>query len=213
MTLLGLGELVSTVTADQVVAVSRNTYRWVPWVQAVIPNGIDTDRFIPGERSGKPSVLFVGSYHWRKRGKLLADVFEAEVLPRIPEAELWMVCPDAPPRPAVQVLGRVSDEELVRLYGSAWAFCLPSRYEGFGIPYIEAMAAGTPIIATPNPGALEVTDNGRLGFVVEDDALGSTLIRVLNSPGLRRELAGAALSEVRRYNLTGIAQAYEAVYQ
>jgi phosphatidyl-myo-inositol alpha-mannosyltransferase len=212
MTLLGLGELVSTITADQVIAVSRNTYRWLPWVRSVIPNGVDMKRFVARKRSARPSVLFVGTYHWRKRGKLLMEIFEAEVRPRIPDAELWMVCPDAPPRPGIRVLGRVSDDELARLYGTAWAFCLPSSYEGFGIPYIEAMAAGTPVVATPNPGALEVTDGGRLGIVVGEAELGRALVDVLTSERLRNELSGRARAAVARYDIDDVTSAYEAVY-
>ena len=212
MTLLGVGEIVSTITADEVVAVSRSTYRWLPWVRVIIPNGVDLIRFSPGVRSTNPSILFVGTYYWRKRGKLLADVFEAEVLPRIPEAELWMVAPDAPERPSVRAFGRLSDEELANLYGSAWAFCLPSSYEGFGIPYVEAMAAGTPVIATPNPGALEVTDGGRLGLVVDEAALGSTLVRMLTSAEMRADLSARALAEVGRYSLERVVDEYEIVY-
>ena len=47
------------------------------------------------------------------------------------------------------MLGQVSDAELVDLYRSSWLFCLPSSYEGFGIPYAEAMANGCPVVATP----------------------------------------------------------------
>jgi glycosyltransferase involved in cell wall biosynthesis len=212
MTLLGFGELISMMTADQVIAVSRNTYRWLPWVRSVIPNGIDLDRFVARERSAGPSVLFVGTYHWRKRGKLLMDVFEAEVRPTIPDAELWMVCSDAPTRPGIRVLGRVSDDELARLYGTAWVFCLPSSYEGFGIPYIEAMAAGTPVVATPNPGALEVTDGGRLGIVVGETELGRALVDVLSSELLRDELSGQARAAIARYGIDDVISEYEAVY-
>ena len=65
-----------------------------------------------------------------------------------------MVTQDAPADPGagITVLGRLDDEELAREYRAAWVFCLPSSYEGFGIPYAEAMASGTPVVATPNPG-------------------------------------------------------------
>jgi glycosyltransferase involved in cell wall biosynthesis len=101
MTVLGLGELVSTVTpADQVVAVSQNTHRGLPWVQTVIPNGVDAERFAPAQRSEKPSSLLVGSYHWRRRGEFLADVSEGEVAPRLPEPSSgwWARTPHHGPR-------------------------------------------------------------------------------------------------------------------
>ena len=212
MLLLGLSEILASLVADQTIAVSEDTYRWLPWMHSVIPNGVDLTRFRPGERSPHPSLLFVGTYHRRKRGKLLVDAFEREILPALPESELWMVCDDAPPRPGVKVLGRVADDELADLYRRAWAFCLPSTYEGFGIPYIEAMASGCPVIATRNPGAVEVTRDGELGVLVEDGELGAAIVRVLKSANVREQLAMNGLRAVGRYDLHAVAAAYEAIY-
>ena len=192
MLLLGLSEVLATAVADESVAVSQNTRQWMPWVRCVIPNGVDLKRFQPGERSRNPSVLFVGTYLNRKRGKLLVEVFERDVLPRHPDAELWMVAEDAPSGVGVRVLGRVSEAELVELYQQAWVFCLPSTYEGFGIPYVEAMASGCPVVATSNPGSVEVTQNGRLGLLVADDDLGGALFRLLTYP-----MSGSGLQPMR----------------
>ena len=208
-----LCEMVATVVADEAVAVSRNTSRWRPWIRTVIPNGVDLTRFRPGVRSENPSVLFVGTYGLRKRGKLLTEVFEREVLPRFPEAELWMVSEDALARPAVKALGRVSDTELASLYRRAWVFCLPSTYEGFGIPYIEAMASGCPVVATPNPGAVEVTERGRFGVLVEDGALGHALVKLLGAADERDRLSRAARSHARKFDLLSVAAEYEALYR
>src|SRR5581483_8941283 len=121
----------------------------------------------------------VGTYKNRKRGHLLMEAFTRQIRPAVPEAELWMVCSDAPAAPGVTVHGRVSEKELAELYSRAWVFCLPSSYEGFGVPYIEAMASGTPVVATPNPGSLEVLDGGRCGVIVDPDELGDALIALL----------------------------------
>jgi len=213
MLLLGIAEILASLIADEAVAVSENTRRWLPWVRLVIPNGIDLRRFHPGgERSLHPSLLFVGTYHRRKRGKLLVEVFEREVLRVLPNAELWMVCEDAPQRPGVKVLGRVSDGELADLYRRAWVFCLPSTYEGFGIPYVEAMASGCPVVATRNPGAVEVTRNGRLGLIADDCQLGEVLAGLLASPADRDRLARDALASISRYDLGIVAAAYEDLY-
>lgn len=212
MLLLGLSEILASLVADQTVAVSENTRRWLPWVRPVIPNGVDLTRFRPGERSPHPSLLFVGTYHHRKRGKLLVDVFEREVLRALPDCELWMVCEDAPPRPGVKVVGRVTDDELRDLYGRAWAFCLPSTYEGFGIPYVEAMASGCPVVATRNAGAIEVTCDGKLGVLVEDDGIGPALVRILTSTAERERLTADGLRAAARYDLRAVAAAYEAIY-
>ena len=212
MALLGLTELLATAVADEAVVVSENSRRWMPWVRRVIPNGVDLSRFRPGERSENPSILFVGTYGRRKRGKLLADVFEREVVPRLPNAELWMVAEDAPPRRGVTVFGRIPDDELASLYGRAWLFCLPSSYEGFGIPYVEAMAAGCPVVATRNSGAVEVTRSGRHGVLVHDTSLGESLVSMLTSPGDRERFAYEGLRRARDFDLRRTVEAYEALY-
>jgi len=212
MVLLGFSEVLATAVADRSVAVSENARRWTPWVRSVIPNGVDLSLFRPGERSEHPSVLFVGTYGNRKRGKLLCEVFERDVLPRRPDAELWMVAEDAPPRPGVIVLGRVSESELVELYQRAWVFCLPSTYEGFGVPYIEAMASGCPVVATRNPGALEITEGGRYGIVADDERLGAVLLRLLGSSSERERLAELGSMRAERFDLREVASAYEALY-
>jgi glycosyltransferase involved in cell wall biosynthesis len=170
MAALGVTEVVSTIVADRTVAVSEATRRRYPWVRTVIPNGVDLARFTPGDKSPEPTVLFVGSYRHRKRGKLLMEVFRDEVRPQVPDAVLLMAAPDAPDAPGVVQLGRPPTDELAEHYRRAWVFCLPSTYEGFGIPYVEAMASGTAVVASPNPGAREVLRNGALGRVVRPAA-------------------------------------------
>ena len=89
-----------------------------------------------------------------------------------------MVTQDAPADvgPGVEVLGRLDDEALAEAYRRAWVFCLPSDYEGFGIPYAEALASGTPVVATPNVGARYVLDDGRAGVIVDLPELGRALV-------------------------------------
>jgi phosphatidylinositol alpha-mannosyltransferase len=212
MALLGLSEALASVVADKTVAVSRNSRVGMPWVTTIIPNGIDLSRFRPGERTAFPSILFVGTYGRRKRGKLVVDAFERDVRPVLPTCELWMVCEDAQPRPGVKVMGRVSNDELCDLYGRAWTFCLPSTYEGFGIPYIEAMASGCPIVATDNPGAMEITLKGQLGVIADVDRLGDSLVDLLLSPKERARLAEAGMIAVRDYDLQSVCSRYEAIY-
>ena len=190
-------ETAATIAADDAVAVSRNTQGWLPWVRTRIPNGVDLSRFSPGEKSANPTILFVGTYGQRKRGRLLADLFEREMLPLVPDAELWLVAEDAPARPGMKVFPRLPEAELQDLYRRAWVFCLPSTYEGFGIPYIEAMASGTAVVATRNAGAVEVTEDGRYGVVAEDDELAEALLHLIRSSSARERLAAEACDTCR----------------
>jgi glycosyltransferase involved in cell wall biosynthesis len=215
MIALGLSEVLASLAADTTVVVSPGTRRWVPWVRRVIPNGVDTRRFRPsGERSPQPTVLFVGTWRGRKRGAALADAFR-DVRRVIPDAELELVTEDAPtdPGPGVRVLGRLDDEALAAAYRRAWVFCLPSDYEGFGIPYAEALASGTPVVATPNVGARYVLDDGRAGAIVELADLAPTLAALLTDAGRRESMRVAGLARAREFALSSVVDRYEELYR
>lgn len=217
MLLLGFSEVLATAVADVTVAVSPSTRKWTPWVRRVIPNGVDTARFHPepARRALVPTVLFVGTWRNRKRGAALAAAFQAEVLPALPEARLEMVCRDVPddPGPGVVPLGELSDEDLVSAYQRAWVFSLPSTYEGFGIPYAEAMASGLPVVATPNVGARYVTDEGRAGVLVPLEKLGQALRDVLADAAARESLMQRSAARVEKFALTRVVEEYESIYR
>ncbi len=213
--MLGLAvcETTSTALCNVAVAVSENTRAYVPLVRAVIPNGVDLERFHPSEqKSDHPSILFVGTMHGRKRGEFLVQTFRERVLPVLPKAVLWAVCEEPVKGDGVHWFGKVPTEVLSELYRSAWVFCLPSSYEGFGVPYIEAMASGTAVVATPNRGAVEVLRRGTCGLVVADHRLGSALVQVLRNPALRRYLEAAGIRQSRKYGWDQVCAGYEMLY-
>ncbi|NNG40088.1 glycosyltransferase family 4 protein [Flexivirga sp. ID2601S] len=217
MLLLGGTELLASVVADRTVVVSPHTRRWTPWVRDVIPNGVDTERFRPdaAAKSAHPTILFVGTWRGRKRGAELTRIFAEQIRPAVPNAELLLVAQDAPDNlpEGVRVLGRLTDEELAAAYASAWVFCLPSSYEGFGIPYAEAMASGTPVVATPNVGARYVTEDGRSGTLAGLDDLGEALVAVLTDTPLRDRMTAAALERSRDFAMDTVLDAYEVLYR
>lgn len=208
-------ELVGAARATRAVGISRATLTHFPFVKAVIPQGVDTDVFRPGEdRSGAPSILFVGHrLHDRKRADLLLRAFGATVRPALPEAELWLVCDDAVEAPGVRCHANLPLDALAALYRRAWVFCLPSSYEGFGRPYIEAMASGTPVVATPNVGATEVLDHGRFGVLAAPDRLGQALLDLLRDAPRREALAQAGLARAQSFRWAVIVEQYEALYR
>ncbi len=211
MLYLGCTEAVSAVRTPEVVGISSASLRFFPWLKQVIPCGVDLDHFRPidgVEKEQDPTILFVGTYLRRKRGKLLHEAFTNYVLPRVPSAQLWMVCSDAPPGKNIQVLGRLSDDELADRYRRAWVFALPSSYEGFGVPYVEAMASGTAVIATENRGAREVLDDGALGIVCQPKSLGAELVGMLVDHDRRAHFEAQAQSARGTYDTVRIAQMY-----
>jgi phosphatidylinositol alpha-mannosyltransferase len=207
-----LQELLSAATHRATVGVSHNTAAYNPFVRRVIANGVNRDVFHPDEsaRHRTPSLVFVGTLTGRKRGQWLLDAFKSIIRPAVPNAELHMVSAPGAPCEGVTYHEGVSDVVLAGLYRQAWLYVSPSTYEGFGLPYLEALACGTPVVATPNPGSREVQADGG-GVQCGDADLASTTIRLLQDGAARRALARAGLQIAARYDLTSVVDAYEAL--
>ena len=204
-------EILSVMTSDRAIGISRATNRYLPFVREVIPCGVDQALFYPGKKSKQPSILFVGTLQGRKRGELLVELFNSRIRPALPQAELWMVCDEEVAGEGIKWHGRVSSQLLAGLYRSAWVFCLPSRYEGFGVPYIEAMASGTPAVATANPGAREVLGQ-RWGLISRDAELGEILANLLTNRAKRERLIRLGLKRASFYSWDRTAERYERIY-
>lgn len=215
---LTLSELREVSRASKVVAVSACTGQFVQGIDLVIPNSVDTELFSPGpnlnhqHRHNHPAILFVGTLSGRKRGQMLLDLFQNQIRPALPKAELWMVAERKIQAPGVVCFMNPDERALADLYRRAWVFCLPSTYEGFGIPYIEAMACGTPVVATPNAGARELLEEGKWGVLAQPFELGSTLLSLLNDPHRRRSLAQRGLQRAKAFAQDRVVDAYEELF-
>ena len=99
------------------------------------------------------------------------------------------------------------------MYARAWVFCLPSSYEGFGIPYAEAMSAGLPVVSTRNPGSRYVTDEGRSGLLVDDDRVGPELRDLLLDDSRRTEYEKAGRVRAELFSLDNVVSSYEQLYR
>ena len=100
----------------------------------------------------------------------------------------------------VRFLGFVDDADLPALYSLAAVFAFPSWYEGFGVPILEAMACGTPVVAAKNSSLPEVVgDAGLLVSAADTDALAAALTRLLGEKDLRAELIVAGQGRARRF--------------
>lgn len=104
-------------------------------------------------------------------------------------------------RDAVCFLGNVPTDSLVALYNRADAFVFPSLYEGFGLPVIEAMACGTPVV-TSRRGSLEEVSGGAAEYVEpsEAESIANGLRRVLTDPARRAELREKGLVRAAAFN-------------
>jgi glycosyltransferase involved in cell wall biosynthesis len=155
-----------------------------------------------------PTILFVGRQFHRKGGDLLVQAFR-QLRERIPAARLTIAGPPSLParEPGVTFLGDLDKNDpsgwqaLVAAYESADVFCLPTRFEPFGIAFIEAMYFGLPCIGTDAWAVPEMIVDGETGFTVPIDdleALTDRLFRLLSDPALVRRMGQAGRARAER---------------
>jgi glycosyltransferase involved in cell wall biosynthesis len=167
---------------------------------ALVPNGVD-DFFSPGGEE-RDYVLFVGTLEPRKGVDDLLAVWQtiAEPKPRL------VLCggsgwgPRIAAMSGVERTGYVDRERLRELYRGAIAFVYPSRYEGFGIPPLEALACGAPVIATRTGAIPEVAGDAALLVDPGDRAaLRDALTRALRDRALRAALRARGPQRAAHY--------------
>jgi glycosyltransferase involved in cell wall biosynthesis len=112
----------------------------------------------------------------------------------------------------VRLLGPVPDQDLPALYAEALAFVFPSLWEGFGLPVLEAMASGTPVIATCRGAVPEVAGDAALLVEPEVDPVADALDRLLGDPALRERLREAGCRRARTFSWERAAAETLAVY-
>jgi glycosyltransferase involved in cell wall biosynthesis len=109
----------------------------------------------------------------------------------------------------LRLLGRISDDDFQRALSNALCFLFPSRTEGFGLPAVEAMACGCPLVASTSPCLPEVCQDAAL-YAGPDDlwAWFAAVERLQATPDLRRQLQAAGRERARGYSWRGIAGIY-----
>ncbi|HEV2379625.1 MAG TPA: glycosyltransferase family 1 protein [Terriglobia bacterium] len=101
----------------------------------------------------------------------------------------------------IVVTGPVPDRELPMLYRAAACFAMPSLYEGFGLPVLEAMACGTPVMISDSSSLPEVGGDAALYFNPESvDEMSQVMERVMTDSGLREEMAKKGLERARQFS-------------
>jgi len=115
---------------------------------------------------------------------------------------------------AVQFIGGVLPEDLPALYSAARLFVLPSVYEGFGLPVLEAMACGTPVVCSNASSLPEVAGDAALLVEPHDvDGLAAALQRALSDEALRRQMIERGLAQAARFSWEKAARETLAVYR
>ncbi|HZD66765.1 MAG TPA: glycosyltransferase family 1 protein [Acidimicrobiales bacterium] len=115
---------------------------------------------------------------------------------------------------AVVDTGIITDAGLARLYAASDALVFPSFYEGFGLPVLEAMASGTPVVASDCPALVELTGGAALHAPADDVAgLTEALATVLTSAPERDRLRHAGLARARGFGWAQTLEAYAGIYR
>lgn len=131
------------------------------------------------------TILFVGIDWERKGGPNLLAAFE-RVVAEEPEARLVIVgCEPAVSHPRIEVVGRVSREDVKTRMSQASIFCLPTRIEPFGIVVVEAFHHGLPVVATRLGALPDLVEEGKTGYLVQPDnsaALAGALLKLVRDP-------------------------------
>ena len=203
-----------------------------PRIISVLPPSVDMHSYDPRILTqpdpAHPMVLFIGQLVPRKGFDILARAMPAVVravpgvrfvfvsFNRAGEAELRQMVASGGVAQNFALLGQVGEAEKLRLLREATVVAVPSRYEGFGLPLIEALLAGTPVVTTDVIACNEVIEHERTGLLApygDHEALAAALVRLLRNPDLARTLAEAGRHEVlARYGADRLAADLEHLY-
>ena len=221
--------------ADAVVAVSRYSADMAAKIVGidparirVVPNGVDP-AFSAVERvaAEPPFVLYVGVYGPHKgyaEAIRVADLIAERGLPhrlkivgtlnewRRAQIDALLARAAHPDR--VDLLGFVARDDLKRLYAGATALIMTSRCEGFGLPAVEAMATGTPVVSFRNTALTEVVgDGGELVADGDADAMAGSVAALISDPATWRDASERGRARARAFDWNEAARAYADVYR
>ncbi|MDE2745187.1 MAG: glycosyltransferase [Chloroflexota bacterium] len=212
----------------------------------VVPCGVDLETFHPAgiDESRRrlaaslpelclddgPGILFVGRLEQSKGADLLVQALP--LIQNRPDARLWIVggdnrdngerarlCSLAADRGVahrVQFVNAVERSQLPDLYRAASVCAVPSAYESFGLVAVEAMASGTPVVATRVGGLASTIADGATGLLVGDRqpaTFAAAIDRLLGDEPLRRQMGAAAAQQMSRYSWHSVTRSILDVYE
>ena len=216
--------------AERVVAVSENTrkdlLRFYPWLDpariVVIHNGIDLGYFTPSDAPKRKVLLYVGARAVHKNFalalRLLAstpaqgltlELCGGGALSRGEQALISKLGLED----RVRALGAVPQGALRRAYQTGFALIYPSYYEGFGIPPLEAMACGCPVLASNRSSLPEVVGTAALSFDPARLEQAQQALLALGNVAARQRLVVQGLQRAKLFSHTRMVASYVALYQ
>jgi len=174
------------------------------------PNAAPADGDVSApDRYASQRILFVGARWEPKGGPDLVAAFE-RVLESHPRAQLTIVgCSPALDLPNCEVVGTVPVAQVGSFFDRASIFCMPTRRDAYGIVFLEALAHGLPVVATPTAAVPELVSEGETGYLVEAGdiaALASRLTSLLDDPEKCRRFGVAARRAGDSYSWARTAQ-------
>lgn len=229
-------DYVASRDVDQVIAISDHAYEQLTTSYRqdeadveMIPHGVDTDWFYPRDEphpavaEEKTTLLYVGRLGARKGLDLalraLAEVDDEGVEFLIAgtgrhEETLRELARELGIADRVWFLGYVPDQDLPVLYSSADVFVLPSRYEGFGLVLLEAMACGTPVIGADAGGIPTAIGDNDTGLIVQRDvdALAEALRSLQTEPTNWQAMGEKSLNQANRNSWDEVTSRVEELY-
>lgn len=172
----------------------------------VIHNGVDLARYIPGKKAPYPLLLYVGRLKAYKNLNTLiqaaAHLVNRQVEFRLVIAgageelvKLKELVKELKLGSCIEFVGKVSEEEKIKLYQQAWVAINPSTMEGWGITSIEANACGTPVVASDVAGLRDSVRNPETGYLVnwnDSIAFADSIFRLITNTRLRRDFSSQA---------------------
>lgn len=169
----------------------------------------------PTSRAQTPFFLFVATLEPRKNVNALIEAWSAARAETgadlIVAGRIRADFEEIPPHEGLHLLGEVPDQELPRLFSDAMAFVYPTHYEGFGLPVLEAMQCGCPVITSRDPAVVEVAGGAAIhaGSPAETaDAMKA----IAGDPRLRNLLSGCGLKRAAAFSWSRTARETHAVY-
>lgn len=178
----------------------------------VIPNGFENRFFYPEPKAEQPTAIVIGTLNGRKQARLAIEVL-LSLRETFPTLTIDAVIDQPYEHPAVRSWIGISREQLANLVRKAWIGVSTTKYEGFGIYYLEWMAAGTVPVSFSNIGTRELICSTKAGVLVEDlTQMREAIKDLLKDPELRNRYAKAGIDAAQELNWDSIAQQYLRVY-